>query len=49
MKELIQLYRTKLQIGWCMDREEIERYEDLIRLYQDRIKERLEMGVKDDN
>jgi hypothetical protein len=49
MKELIQLYRTKLQLGWCMDREEMDRYEDLIRLYQNRMFKRLEIGVKDDN
>ena len=46
MKELIELYRIKLlinqQLYGYMDEEEIARYEELIRLYMDRMKERLE-------
>jgi hypothetical protein len=44
MKELIELYRTKLinqHLYGYMDEEEIGRYEELIRLYMVRMKERL--------
>ena len=47
MEQLIQLYRYKLE-HHVMTVEECNRYEHLIALYMDSMKQRLE-GIKDDN
>ena len=46
---VVKLSQKNLTEKIYMDEEEIGRYEELIRLYMDRMKERLGRGNEDDN
>ena len=47
MKQIIKLYIWRLEQGFMMEDEEIEQFEELIRLYMNRKKKRLEKKLED--